>query len=615
MDGAAAQHWRRNPVQHEGKLEAAVTLQGDENAWQRIPEHTAGGTPLVKKPATLPPRLSASTRPPSAPASASLAARPDVRRSRVYGPGRYEGVLARPHMTHRTHVEGSRLQRPSQRKADGGENRRLVSASYTSAEPRPQPRLRPRSSPTSRRQNLCGQVLHRVASIPKSPTDGERRQVDEGVPKPDLIQRSPTPGMAPRPERIERSPAVAAPAEVARDHARPAPRPTSARPSALSRPPSAKAGPSTATQPPHTVLRKAATLAGSSFRLRPIHGFSTSLAPYGGTPPDSSHLYRREKTLGKGAFGSVALVTSSVTNERAAMKTIDRSKLFTAALKKTVEQEVRILKRLNHDGVIRLFEVIETPRAIHMVMEYSPGGNLQQLVRALKRIGEERAQPLFIQMVDAVDYCHSQRVCHRDLKLENFVLDRSQRRVQLIDFGLSVIWRPEQPLFKSYGTPCYTAPEIMGGHPYDGPKVDVWSLGVALTTMLTGSLPFQAGSAPELKRRVMTGKYHLSESISEAGRDLVRSMLTLAPERRAELRDIRNGRWLAGAAERLPHPPPAKRDDISAETPLDAPTLRQLESLGMATETVEASVRSDAYNHEAACYEMLLSARRAPIQA
>jgi serine/threonine protein kinase len=292
------------------------------------------------------------------------------------------------------------------------------------------------------------------------------------------------------------------------------------------------------------------------------------------------------------------------------MKTIDRTKLFTAALKKTVEQEVRILKKLHHACIVQLFEVIETPRAIHMIMEYSPGGNLQQLVRSLKRIGEKRAQPLFFQMVEAVDYCHSQRVCHRDLKLENFVLDRTQQRVQLIDFGLSVIWRPEQPLFKSYGTPCYTAPEIMSGQSYQGPQVDVWSLGVALTTMLTGALPFQAGSAPELKRRVMAGKYVLPDSISEVGRELVSSMLTLAPERRAELREVREGMWLAGTAARLPPPLTGRNHDPAAGAPLDAATLRQLERLGMATEAVESSVRGESYNHEAACYGLLLSARR-----
>jgi len=555
----------------------------------------------------------------------------DPRKTRVYGPGRHDEVIARPLRGLRPAPDGRRLQRPSQRRHGGD----FVSATYSHQGPESERRARPSSSPPHRRPpGFCAHVLAGTGgSIAESPALLKRRPVQHDlVPQPELIQRSPAPPFPPRPERIERSPAAEPPTKPASTGLiRDRPRTAAARPAGSQRPPfagsqrppfarplSARAIGTATRDSPRVDERaraagqpfKPALAAGSSFRLRPVSGFGASLAPYGGAPPDSSHLYRREKTLGKGAFGSVALVTSSVTNERVAMKTIDRTKLFTAALKKTVEQEVRILKRMNHDGVVRLFEVIETPRAIHMVMEYSPGGNLQQLVRALKRIGEERAQPLFRQMIDAVDYCHSQRVCHRDLKLENFVLDRTQARVQLIDFGLSVIWRDAQPLFKSYGTPCYTAPEIMGGQPYHGPQVDVWSLGVALTTMLTGALPFQASSAPELKRRVLAGRYHLSESLSEAGRELVHSMLALSPEKRAQIREIRSGRWLSGAAARLPHPPAAERDHPAAGVPLDAATLLQLESLGMAAETVEASVRAEAFNHEAGCYGMLLSARR-----
>lgn len=555
----------------------------------------------------------AMTRPSSAAACArSTRENP---RARVYGPGRHDVGIVRPSAPRRPAPPAPpphtcRIQRPSQRKLYGGEVRRTDTAAFAHLETAPQQGPRPRSSPSHRWPNLC---------VAESPLEDKRRQMhNDLVPKPELIERSPATRLVPRPEMIERSPLTEPPragAQLAQERpSMAATHPGSVPVPPLGHPSSAKTVRSSSHEPQLPTLprpqQKPAAAASSTFRLRPIHGFGASLAPYTGAPPDASYLYRRERTLGRGAFGSVALVTSSVTNERAAMKTIDRAKLFTAALKKTVEQEVRILKKLHHDGIVKLFEVIETPRAIHMVMEYSPGGNMQQLVRALKRIGEERAQPLFFQMVEAVDYCHSQRVCHRDLKLENFVLDRTQQRVQLIDFGLSVIWRPEHPLFKSYGTPCYTAPEIMSGLSYQGPQVDVWSLGVALTTMLTGALPFQAGSAPELKRRVMAGKYLISDSISELGRELIRSMLALAPERRAELREIREGQWLSGVAAKLPPPLAVRHDDPAAGAPLDAATLRQLESLGMAAETVEASVRAESYNHEAACYGLLLSARR-----
>ena len=110
------------------------------------------------------------------------------------------------------------------------------------------------------------------------------------------------------------------------------------------------------------------------------------------------------------------------------------------------------------------------------------------------------------------------RVCHRDLKLENFVLNKQQTTLKLIDFGLSVVWAQGKDLFKSYGTPCYTAPEIIGGKRYLGPQVDVWSLGVSLCTMLTGTLPFQAIGASELNRRILRGQFMLPESLRRGRR-------------------------------------------------------------------------------------------------
>jgi len=288
------------------------------------------------------------------------------------------------------------------------------------------------------------------------------------------------------------------------------------------------------------------------------------------------------------------------------MKTIDRSKLHTPALRRTVEQEVRVLKRLRHAGVARLFEVISTPRAIHIVMEYSAGGTLQQLVTSLRRLGEARARPLFAQMVGAVDYCHEAGVCHRDLKLDNFVLDGSLTRVQLIDFGLACVCRRETALHRSYGTPCYSAPEIFGGEVYRGPQVDMWSLGVALATMLAGVLPFQACSAAELKRRVVSGRFELPSTVSPEACSLVGSLLCLSPEQRADARAVRASRWLTGVDARLP---PPGSDPPAEGTPLDGETIARLEQLGLRRREVEASVKEQLFDHPSACYEMLLLAR------
>lgn len=285
------------------------------------------------------------------------------------------------------------------------------------------------------------------------------------------------------------------------------------------------------------------------------------------------------------------------------MKTVDKAKLTSENLKKTVEHEIRILKRLRHTRIVRLYEVIETPRSIILILEYVDGGTVQQLVKKHKRLEEADAQRILYQLVDAVEHCHNHHVCHRDLKLENFVLDRQQRTVKLIDFGLSVIWRDDQALFKSYGTPCYTAPEIMSGLMYRGPEVDVWSLGVSLATMLTGTLPFQALNSHELKRRVVAGRYTLPEALSAESRDLVRQMLTVAPQHRIRIPHIRQHCWLRGVSEQQGGSF-VEHEDASLGL-INASALQQLGASGLDTAVVERSIRERSFNHEAACYELL----------
>lgn len=422
----------------------------------------------------------------------------------------------------------------------------------------------------------------------------------------------------------------------------------------------------------------------SSSRLSISRLSSSRLSATPGTSSSSYDLYRRERTLGKGAFGMVSLSSSLLTGEASliaslissfcphvthacdtpripytspdscsiwqavAIKTIDRTKLFSNNLKKTVENEIRVLKRLRHPGAVRLFEVIDTPRYIHLVLECLSGGNLQQLLKAQKRIGEPQARGYLWQLLDTLEYCHSRRVCHRDLKLENFVLDAAHRRVKLIDFGLSVVWREDSCLFKSYGTPCYSAPEISAGKSYLGPQVDVWSLGVCLCTMLSGSLPFQGATPQELKSKVLSGRYALPDHISADARDVIAAMLTVAPEGRATIPALRMMRWLEGCSSEMPpkhvggsadvnpeledswvaeyscsdvsndestnerastsEPTASSCNVADEETPLDPIILGRLRHAGLCPQEVERSVRAAAFDHQAACYEMLLAA-------
>jgi 5'-AMP-activated protein kinase catalytic alpha subunit len=327
-------------------------------------------------------------------------------------------------------------------------------------------------------------------------------------------------------------------------------------------------------------------------------------------------LYRQEKVLGKGAFGLVSLARSVVTGELVAMKTVDKSKLTNENLRKTVEHEIRILKKLKHKRIVRLYEVIDTPRSIILILEYVDGGTVQQLVKKHKRLEEADAARILFQLVDAVDYCHTHHVCHRDLKLENFMLARGGRSLKLIDFGLSVVWKVGQALFKSYGTPCYMAPEIIKGASYQGHHVDIWSLGVALATMLTGALPFQGAGDTELKKRILRGSFACPEHVSAEARDLLHKMLALNPEARLSLADIKRHPWLAPYADgrasgggASPHGARPTGVAAPADEPLDAGVVARLAEAGLPPDEVERAVRTNSYSHEAACYEMALAAR------
>lgn len=326
-------------------------------------------------------------------------------------------------------------------------------------------------------------------------------------------------------------------------------------------------------------------------------------------------LYRQEKVLGKGAFGLVSLARSIVTGELVAMKTVDKAKLTSENLKKTVEHEIRILKKLRHKRIIKLYEVIDTSRSIHLIMEYVDGGTVQQLVKRHKKLDEADAQRVLYQLVDAVSHCHAHNVCHRDLKLENFMLARSGRALKLIDFGLSVVWKPGQNLFKSYGTPCYMAPEIVKGQSYSGAAVDVWSLGVALATMLTGSLPFQGAGDNELKKRILRGSFPLPEHISPEARDLLKQMLALEPGGRIDVHAIKQHPWLKPYSDARggssPTKQPASGATTAADEPLDEGVMAKLVEAGFEAKDVERAVRANSYSHEAACYEMLYSAAQA----
>lgn len=285
-------------------------------------------------------------------------------------------------------------------------------------------------------------------------------------------------------------------------------------------------------------------------RVKPVPLTPSRYAGYEGD------AYELVTVIGRGAFGLVTLMTSEHSGGKlVAMKTVDRFRLTTPALRKAVAHEIRLLRAIvpPHAGIVPLLEVIETCRSIHMVFEFASGGTLHNFVAERGALGEGLSRPLARQLCAAVAHLHAHRVCHRDLKLDNLVLDEAGSggseeeeelagasgasegaeecaeaggegeasgsvveaafsfRVRIIDFGLSTTWPQDDatPMRKVAGSLAYMAPEMVARRSYRGDKVDAWSIGVCVAAMLGGVLPFYSETDEDLKSLILSGDYTL----------------------------------------------------------------------------------------------------------
>ncbi|KAM4573504.1 SNF related kinase b [Odontesthes bonariensis] len=273
---------------------------------------------------------------------------------------------------------------------------------------------------------------------------------------------------------------------------------------------------------------------------------------------DLSGLYHLGRTLGRGHFAVVKLARHVSTGQLVAVKMIDKTKLDIMATSHLL-QEVRCMRLVQHPNVVRLYEVIDTPTTLYLVMELAEGGDLYDyILRHEGGVAERTAKRHFAQIVRAVAYCHELHVVHRDLKPENVVFFPQQGTVKLTDFGFSNLFQPGTMLATSCGSLAYSAPEILLGEEYDAPAVDIWSLGVILYMLVCGVPPFQETNDSETLVMILDCRYSVPEHISDDCRDLISRMLQKDPSQRASLGDIEAHRWLQGLDNPLlsPEPPP-----------------------------------------------------------
>ncbi|VTJ79240.1 Hypothetical predicted protein [Marmota monax] len=309
--------------------------------------------------------------------------------------------------------------------------------------------------------------------------------------------------------------------------------------------------------------------------------------------------YRLLKTIGKGNFAKVKLARHILTGREVAIKIIDKTQLNPTSLQKLF-REVRIMKILNHPNIVKLFEVIETEKTLYLIMEYASGGEVFDYLVAHGRMKEKEARAKFRQIVSAVQYCHQKRIVHRDLKAENLLLD-ADMNIKIADFGFSNEFTLGSKLDTFCGSPPYAAPELFQGKKYDGPEVDVWSLGVILYTLVSGSLPFDGQNLKELRERVLRGKYRIPFYMSTDCENLLKRFLVLNPIKRGTLEQIMKDRWInAGHEEDELKPFVEPELDISDQKRIDI-----MVGMGYSQEEIQESLSKMKYDEITATYLLL----------
>lgn len=196
-----------------------------------------------------------------------------------------------------------------------------------------------------------------------------------------------------------------------------------------------------------------------------------------------SFSYFLGKSIGKGTFGKVKKGIHVKTNEKVAIKILEKDKIQDVADVERVAREIHILKIVRHPNVIQMYEIIETQKQLYLIMEYAEGGELFDYIVSKKRLDENEASKIYQQIIGGIEYISKLGIVHRDLKPENLLLDY-HNNIKIVDFGLSNTFKKGELLKTACGSPCYAAPEMIEGKEYHGTNADVWSSGVILFAMI-----------------------------------------------------------------------------------------------------------------------------------
>ncbi|XP_023319473.1 serine/threonine-protein kinase BRSK2 isoform X2 [Eurytemora carolleeae] len=337
----------------------------------------------------------------------------------------------------------------------------------------------------------------------------------------------------------------------------------------------------------------------------------------GGETPQAQYVgpYRLEKTLGKGQTGLVKLGTHCVLGKKVAIKIVNKEKLSESVLLK-VEREIAIMKLIEHQNVLGLYDVYENRKYLYLVLEHVSGGELFDYLVKKGRLTPKEARRFFRQIISALDFCHSHSICHRDLKPENLLLD-DKNNIKVADFGMASLQPRGSMLETSCGSPHYACPEVIRGEKYDGTRADVWSCGVILYALLVGALPFDDDNLRQLLEKVKRGVFHIPHFVPPECQNLLRGMIEVSPDKRLTLKEVNRHPWvIAGGKGELDLEDPmmevVQTHIIPSEDQIDLDVLQAMNSLGCFKDRqkLKMELLKPLHNTEKVIYFLLLDRKK-----
>ena len=259
--------------------------------------------------------------------------------------------------------------------------------------------------------------------------------------------------------------------------------------------------------------------------------------------------YEIGKVIGKGAYATVKICKNKITQEKFAMKIYEKKILNDNIKKKCILREIEILKKLNHQNIVKLYDTIISDKNILLIQELVNGISLRDFynkeIRNQKNISEKKYKILtiiFKQIFSAFDYIHKKNIFHRDIKLENILLTKNYE-IKIIDFGFG-LYNPRNYLQKFFcGTPNYMAPEIIMKKEYDCQKADMWSLGILLYKLFCADFPFKGKDEKDLYRHIIKGKYKIKEYVPDLIKIIIDKILRPKPYQRINCDQILQSHW------------------------------------------------------------------------